>query len=112
MEEHIVFCGFCPACDWEYWAKSEKAEKMFERLHRKKCKKTGRTKQPECKKRLDAEQRVFNKSHEPCKNVGSSSLKIFSGKEKSAEFETKNRRIQKTFNVAGIEKLMQVTLTK
>ena len=105
--EYKVYCGFCPKCDWQYWAKSEKAEKMFERLHRKKCKKTGRTKQPECKKRLDAEERVFTKG---VKNGGEKSLKIFSGKEESAELTTKNGKIQKTVNANKIGHLMQVTL--
>ena len=112
MDEHNVFCGFCPACDWEYWAKSGKSANMFTRLHKKKCKKTGRTKQPECTKRAITEEKVFRTAAVARGGDVTSSLQHFSGNKKAAELETKNRKIKKTFNADKLEKLMQVTLTK
>ena len=54
-----IYCGSCEFCDWEYWCKSAQAENMMKRLHKKKCKKTGRTKEPEWRARLLAERAVF-----------------------------------------------------
>jgi hypothetical protein len=38
----------CEHCDYECQPSSKRLEKMMVRLHNKRCKKTGRTKQPDC----------------------------------------------------------------
>jgi hypothetical protein len=44
--EFIYFV--CPNCDYECQPSSTRLEIMMKRCHFKKCKKTGRTKEPEC----------------------------------------------------------------
>ena len=57
-----IFCGNCDHCDYEWWLKSKKSEAMVKRLHKKKCPKTGSTKEPEWKGRLLAERAVFSRA--------------------------------------------------
>jgi len=54
-----IYCGHCKHCDYEWWCKSTKAEAMTKRLHKKKCKKEGRTKKPEWKSRLLAHHNFY-----------------------------------------------------
>ena len=42
-----IFSGHCDYCDFEWCQKNAKGAAMVKRLHNKKCKKEGRTKEPE-----------------------------------------------------------------
>jgi hypothetical protein len=57
-----IHCGNCDHCDYEWWQKSKKSEEMVKRLHKKKCPKTGRTKEPEWKGRLLSERAIFSRA--------------------------------------------------
>lgn len=57
-----VYCGHCEHCDYEWWCQSPKAEAMTKRLHKKKCKKEGRSQEPQWRSRLLAERTLFTQA--------------------------------------------------
>jgi hypothetical protein len=93
-----VYCGYCPQCDWEYWAKSVKSEKMFCRLHKKKCKKTGRTKQAECRTGVVKKGELFSKE----RKMAEKSLKVFVGEKEVTSLTAKYGKVKET---KGLENL-------
>ncbi len=60
MEENYPW--WCPNCDYESIPKSQKMWNMVQRLHKKKCKKTGRTKQNGVDKEIVRRQEMVRNS--------------------------------------------------
>jgi len=71
----------CPNCDYECMPSSVRLEKMLERCHKKKCKHTGRTKQPECIKSQANKIKVLEAStRSNCSNGNARSMLASDGK--------------------------------